>query len=154
MKTHQIVKFSNIVCLVLLAVILVLQFTPFWSVDGQGISIGTYIWFPTEHTEVTTYMQSNVSESFNVLSLVGSHCLILVGAVFAAFFFLKNTESINCTIFSVIAGIGGLWGYGTKAAYQLGNNWTLHLLICILLTVAAAVGLVVHIRKVTQDKKK
>ena len=57
-------RLGDIVCAVLMLAVLVLQFTPYWHIgegeEQQNVSIGAYVWFPTDHKEVDTYMKEPV----------------------------------------------------------------------------------------------
>ena len=46
MKKKGSVKGLNLVCAVLMAVLLALQFVPFWTVEDSQVSISSYVWFP------------------------------------------------------------------------------------------------------------
>ena len=79
-------KILNYVCAVLLLVLLVTQFLPFWACDckdcnGEDISISEYVWFPDEHKKgLTQTLKDTYDKDFELNDLVLTPIVILVAA--------------------------------------------------------------------------
>lgn len=136
-KKYPSVTLCNVVCVILMAVLLILQFTPFWELDGQQISIGGYIWFPTSHEDLNAHFQEIVAPDFKVDSLVLSSLIQLLLPAAGIGLLIYNRESIFVPVCTAVCGAGTVWSYLSKAAFRLGNNWYLYLVLGIILMLAA-----------------
>ena len=136
-KKYPSVTLCNVVCVMLMAVLLILQFTPFWELDGQQISIGEYIWFPTSHENLTAHFQEAIAPGFKIDSLVLSSLVQLLLPAVGIGLLIYNRESIFVPVCTAVCGAGTVWSYLSKAAFRLGNNWYLYLVLGIILMVAA-----------------
>lgn len=138
MKKTQI---CNYVCIALMAVLLVLQFIPFWSYDGMSTSIQSYIWFPTENAQLTAYLTAQLGEAYTINNIVWMPILVLVAAAVGVIIcFLKSDEALTALI-PLVCGLIGTWGYLAKPAFQLGGNWMFHLLVCIAMILMSVLAL-------------
>jgi len=54
----------NLICALLMIILLVLHFAPFWTYgeNGETASIQGYVWFPTDHGALEKYIQARGSE--------------------------------------------------------------------------------------------
>lgn len=136
-KKYPSVTLCNAVCVMLMAVLLILQFTPFWELDGQQISIGGYIWFPTSHENLTAHFQEVIAPGFKVDSLVLSSLVQLLLPAAGIGLLIYNRESIFVPVCAAVCGAGTIWAFLSKAAFRLGYNWYLYLVLGIILMVAA-----------------
>jgi len=136
-KKYPSVKLCNVVCVILMAVLLILQFTPFWELDGQQISIGGYIWFPTSHEDLTSHFQEAINADFKVDSLVLSSLIQLLLPAVGIGLLIYNRESLCIPICAAVCGVGTAWSFLSKAAFRLGNNWYLYLVLGIVLMLVA-----------------
>ena len=60
MKKSGTVKGLNLLCAVLCAVLLALQFVPFWAEEDGQVSIGGYIWFPSDHKTLDSQLSAEI----------------------------------------------------------------------------------------------
>ena len=141
------IKRYNAFCALLLAILVVLQFVPFWELNGEQVSINGYVWLPTEHAELTAHFVAAVSPEFKVDSLVLSSLLQLVVPVAGIVLFLYNRESIFVPCCTAAAGLGGIWSYLCKPAFRLGMNWQIHFAFAVLLLAVALLPIVVRLKK-------
>ena len=128
-------RLGAIVCAVLMLAVLVLQFTPYWHIgegeEQQNVSIGAYVWFPTDHKEVDTYMKEQVSSDFNISGVVGVHSLVLVlSAAGLALCLIKPTMPVS-PVLVMGSGLSGLVGCLGMKAFQLGSTWVWLLILFI-----------------------
>ena len=72
MKLLEKSKMGRTVCLVMLVILLVTQFLPFWNCsncrthkeEDKAISIVAYTWFPEEHSPITKGMTDVYKEAY------------------------------------------------------------------------------------------
>lgn len=137
----------NIVCAVLMFALLICQFVPFWNLDGETSSIGGYVWFPDDHSTFTSHFQETLNDGdFYSGSIAGINVLIMLACVAGVVFCIKNLEDFWPVVFPVACGILGLYQYLAISVFRLGNNWGIHLVICIAMLVMAIVTFIVWIR--------
>ena len=120
-------RMGAIVCAVLMLSVLVLQFTPFWHIgegeEQQDVSIGAYVWFPSDHKEVDTYMKEQVSSDYTISGVVGVHSLVLVlSAVGLVLCLIKPTMPVTPVVV-IGSSLSGLVGCLGMKAFQLGATW-------------------------------
>ena len=139
------IKRYNAFCVLLLAILVVLQFVPFWELNGAQVSISGYIWFPLDHVELTAQFVETVSPEFRVDSLVLSSLLLLVVPGAGIVLFLYDRESIFVPCCTAAAGAGGVWSYLCKPAFRFGMNWSMHFAFAILLFAVAMIPIVVRL---------
>lgn len=147
-------KIWNLVCVVLMAAVLVLQFAPFWEYgDGQSTSIQTYIWFPGDCNDLTAYLEAECGSDFNITSIVSVTVLTLVCMAAGVVCCLWQRDNLLVKLLPVIGGIAGIWGFLTKPCLRLGSTWVLQLVLCIAVIAAAVLsGILLH--KEESDSKK
>ena len=128
-------RLGAIVCAVLMLAVLVLQFTPYWHIgegeEQQDVSIGAYVWFPTDHKEVDTYMKEQVSSDFNISGVVGVHSLVLVLSVAGLVLCLVKPAMPVSPVLVMGSSVSGLVGCLGMKAFQLGSTWAVLLILFI-----------------------
>lgn len=138
------IKQYNTVCAFLMVVLIVLQFVPFWELDGQRVSICGYIWLPLDYAELTAHFTEAVNPDFTVDSLVLSSLLQLVVPATGIALFLYNRESVIVPYCTAAAGLVGVWPFLSKSVFRLGMNWQIHFTFATALLVAAVITLLVR----------
>lgn len=140
-------KMFNGICAVLMAVLLVLQFVPFWHfADGEeqaAVSISSYIWFPADNDGVDDYLSAAI-EDHSINDMLVTPILLLVLCAVGVVFCLIKSRNPFALLLPLASGFVGTVGYLTTPALQMGGAWVLHLLVSILLLAAAAAGFVLH----------
>lgn len=168
---------SNAVCFLLLLVMLGTQFMPFWLCENcknheeaKQVSIAEYTCFPKKHSPITKgmtdvylniYGQDLVDEKGKPFKFQANDTVIPCVIIFAAciltvVMLIKKPSSPWVPVFPLAAGVGGIVGYLTTAALQVGPNWQLHLIAAIVLTVASGgtllYYLIKHMRSAAKNK--
>lgn len=131
-------KICNIIGIILMGALLVLHFMPFWSYDGMATSIQSYVWFPTDHAALESYISGQIGGSYSINSIVLMPVIVLVTIVIGIIMCIIMSDNLLVGLLPLGCGLVGIWGYLSKAAFQLGTNWSLHLIICIIMVVVAA----------------
>jgi len=149
MKTNRIstTQIASFICAALSLMIVILQFTPFWQVDGGAVSIASYIWFPTDNQELTTHLTGVLGDDYTINSIVLMPILQLVLGVGSVVLCLMKSDSPLVALIPAVAGTVGIWGFLSKPAYRLGGNWVFQLIVCIVLTVIALGSFVYNLKK-------
>jgi len=155
-------KFCRHVCAALSVVLLALHFTPFWTVEGESISLFDYTWFTTEHKPVSKYIEKtfgNLEEVFGnkfaANNIGGAVIIVFVAAILGLVFYLvtrKKGGSFVSDVIFFVCGIGGVM-FLTNPILQLGSTYVLHGILGAILVVFAIGSFVYHVldlRKVAE----
>lgn len=146
-NTINITRICNVVCALLMFALLVTQFLPFWSLDGQEVSIAGYIGFPEDHIDYTQHFRKLLNDDgFGAGNIVLINVMIMLSSVVGTVLCLKNTDKTWPSIFPAVCGIAGLVQYIATPVFQLGSNWGLHLALSITTLFMAIATFVVWIR--------
>ena len=145
-KKYPSVTLCNAVCAILMVVLLILQFTPFWELEGEPTSISSYIWVPSDHADLTTHFEKVISSDYSINSMVMPAILQLVLPVAGIALFLYRKEGIWAGIISVFAGLSGFWAYLGRPAYRLGS-WQAPFAVSVLLLIAGVLTVLAFIKK-------
>lgn len=135
------VNLGCIACLGLMLILLVLQFTPFWTYGeaGEMASISQYIWFPYKFTGVTAALTAALGEGFAVTQVVLWPAVVLVGCAVGTVLCLLKQHKLYTPIVAALAGLAGTIGYLFTPALKLGQGWGVHLLLSVLLLLLGCV---------------
>ena len=129
-------------CAVLMLVLLILQFLPFWSTGADVVSISQFLWFPSQHTEVSDLLSPHTTSQYPINDIVLPGLLMLLGSVGTLVLFLFSRRSMWVPLCTLIASAAGFLSSLFIPAFQLGNLSTA-ILITSLLALSAAVGNIV-----------
>lgn len=130
-------KICNITCIVLMTILFILHFMPFWSYDGMSTSIQSYVWLPSDHAALETYIAGQVGGDYSINSIVLMPVIVLVTTVAGIVLCVIKPDNFWVGLIPLGCGFAGICGYLSKAAFRLGTNWVLHLIVCIAMVVAA-----------------
>lgn len=154
-------RIFNYVCAVLMLLLLITQFLPFWhcscskACKGDNmLSVSDYVWFPSDHKNGLTKDIQNVIEDFVVADVVLTPVLILVASVLGIVFCALKADKPLTGIFPFIAGLSGTIGYLTNPVLQMGQNWVIHLIASILVLLASLVVLSKVVLDIVEKRKK
>lgn len=127
----------NYLSALVMAVIVVMLFTPFWHFGegeaAQAVSINSYVWFPSDNTQVESYFQEALGEKPDINSVIVAPILLLVFGVLGALVCIMKADQPFAAIFPAFVGIAGIWGFATVPALRLGGAWGIILALCIAL---------------------
>lgn len=133
----------NWICALLMIVLLVMQFTPFWHYGeaGESCSISGYVWFPSDQKDLESWLGTQ-ADGHDLNSFVGMPILVLVlSAVGAVLCLIKPDKGMTTLLPTLCGAVGGI-AYLTTPALKLGSGWAWHLLICIALLALGVCSLV------------
>lgn len=146
MKTNLTTRHTvlNLTCALVMLVLLVLQFMPFWTYGepAQSVSIQEYIWFPGNHTGLDKVMQATLYSDYKIDDILLMPILTLVLGAAGIVLCIFKADNPFVSLLPTACGAVSALGYLTHSAFQTGSNWTLHLLVCIILFVLGLVSLI------------
>ena len=139
----------NLIAAILMIVLLVLQFFPFWQygeAQEHSASIQGYIWFPSHHTDLEKYFAAETGSAFEINSILSMPILVLLTGIIGAIVCLIKADEFWVGILPVACGASGLWGFLTKVVYRMGTNWQLHAAVCVALILVGTAGIYLGIK--------
>lgn len=140
----------NLLCALLMFVLLVMQFVPYWHyADENGsCSISGYVWFPTDHDELETWLSDQIA-GYDLNGFVGAALLVFITGVLGMAFSLLKMHSGWPAVLTVACGASATLAYLCNDALRLGSGWLLHLLVCAAI-LAVGVGALLNWLKSTK----
>lgn len=154
-------QMRNYICAVLMIVLLLTQFLPFWECVGcknhenKLISISAYLWFTDDHKPVTENMtdvyleyfgaglkdENGKSYKFRANDVSETPVAIVIATVVCLFMCFWKPQKVYATVSALIGGAYGIYGYLTNLALQCGRNWMIHFFVAVVVSVVAAVAI-------------
>lgn len=141
-KTVKIIHWTAIG---LIALTLILQFLPYWSTPEGSVSIGSYLWFPSQNPVLTEQFQAQIRNDFALRDV--DVVMPLLQFVFGLISIICcKKRGIATAICMMIAGLAGIFLPFISPIYMLGSTWVIFLLVGIALTALSVILLVSAIR--------
>ena len=142
-------KITNYIAVVLLFVLLLLQFLPFWSTpDGETtMSIQEYVWWPLEKPKgpaMTDYFEDLYGRDWKIDQIVLMPCVILACAIVTFFFGIKRPNRLWMNIVYLIGGFFCITGFLGNPIYRLNGIYIVHVILGALLIVASIANIVLR----------
>ncbi len=159
MKTPKtIAKILSFVVAVLMLAMLVMQFMPFWTVEDHTVSIADYTWMTKEHRDLTAEFKAYYKEVYDIPYSTNyvflMPVIVFVCCVIGTIMCCVKPGNWIYYLLPVVGGIYGAQGYLTNPLFQMGQNWVLHMVLCIAIAVVGAAGLACALIAVLNPKKK
>lgn len=145
-------KIMNLVCIAVMAVVVVVQFMPFWYYEGTSTSLQMYVWFPEKCKSLTKLLQDILGKDYAVGNIVLGPIALLVTPVVGIVLSIIKKDEYLMKLIPLVGGVVGAWGYLTQPALQLGSNWVLHLVLSIVMAVVSCATLVMEILALKKKK--
>lgn len=124
-STSSRLRTFNLIVAVLIVVLNILTFLPFWRCGGESVSINGYVWTPTEHSSLETAMAEELGEKIDINEIVRMPALmVLPGWIGLALCLIKSDSPLQM-IATLPFGVLGLIGYLGCDALRLGSFWWL-----------------------------
>lgn len=164
MKNQKITALCNIVCAVLLVVMLVMLFQPFWSCedckshkDAQDeVSIAEFLWRPKQHDKLADDLTDYYKEiygrnyrdasgrkfQFRANEILPSMLTAFLASVVGIIFCVLLRKHFWTAAFPLVAGLGGILGFTMCPALLIGKNVQTHLIVAIVVSAVAAISLI------------
>ena len=132
----------NYINSVLMAIMTILQFIPFWNVNGTGYSISQYVWFAYEHNDLENYLKDAIGSSYDLTANVLPSVIIIACCILGIFFCLKYRDNDAPGLFALAAGVAGIICFLARPVYQLGSLRILYLVLSIALTIVSVISVI------------
>lgn len=166
MENRNRTQLGNFVCAVMLLVVLVTQFLPFWKCTAackdhketeKMVSIAEYVWLPEHHRPITkgmtdvyldAYGQDYVDEdgkkyTFAVDDIVLPLVVIFLGSIAGTAMCVVFSHELAVPVLPLLIGSIGIYWYLSNPAMQAGYIWGLHLMVLIL-TVLTSLSILIY----------
>lgn len=150
MKKSKIFKWVSIA---LMGALLILHtLVPFWNYGTDPetsaklvTSIQKYLWYIPSDKMMAEYLAPcfvlDGKNDYLINHVVFMPVVVLVCTVAGIAISLWKKNALTSLI-PLFCGVVGTWEYLTNPAFQLGNLWVLHLVVCILMVLAAVARIV------------
>lgn len=142
-------RMINLICIIFMLVLLILQFAPFWHYGepAETASIQGYVWFPTNHKALESYLQTatgNSSLTINnfLLMPIGILFICVSGMILCA---MKSGYAYS-TIPPFAAGVCGMIGFLSNEGFRLGSTWILQLILCLALCASGVYQMIAYMQ--------
>ena len=134
------------VCALSMILLLIMQFLPFWNTGADTVSISQYIWFPSDHADVTTYIAPYTDAQHPINDFVTPCVLVLLLSAVAAITYLFSRRNIlvpTCTLVGSLSGILCC----LKPTFRMGSLWIPILIFSLTGTAASIFAFCISIRE-------
>ena len=135
-KPMRAAQRRSLICALMLLVMLVCQFLPYWS-DGEGmrLSVQTYIWFPDYHQDLTKILEPLV-DKFPCNHVVAVSLPLMFLCSVGLFVCLKKAGSRSGGILAILTGGCGLLAYLLDPVMRAGAGLWLHIAVLALIVLS------------------
>lgn len=135
-------KKCSYVCAILTVILLILQFVPFWSFEGDTLSISGYVWLDSSNPQFAQYVLHNTGAEANVNPVIFmSVFIILFGILGAAAGFWKPKNGY-VTLVADIAALAGIVFFIADPMLRLSFMWIIQFIVCIAILVFSVLAIV------------
>lgn len=143
----------NLLCLVLMLALVVCQFLPFWTYEGEQVSIQEYVWMPTANAHFEEYFEAATGEEYNINHLVTSPVMTIIFCGAGILLCCLKPAAIYTDIVALLGGLFASYGYLFKSILRLGNLWGLHLTLAILICIVSICAMIPLIKEFIEDRR-
>ncbi len=147
--SKTIAKVLSFVLAAVMLAMLVMQFQPFWSTEEDEASLAGYVWMPKEHKNLTRYFKNLYKNEFNLVfdmnNIFPVPVMVFVCCILGIVVSLWRPGKWFSYLLPVLGGFYGVQGYLSQRIFQLGQNWQVHLVLCGIILLLGAVGLIVNL---------
>lgn len=138
-----VARIPRFACAILSAVMVALQFLPFWTIEGKQYSISDVLWFIYKHKEIRPYFVENFYKGAELFGkpnvYVINEVIIVPVFIFAAavvgFALSFVMKSVWYTLAPIACFLVTVIGYIVKAEMRAGAGWYFHFIPVILMMV-------------------
>lgn len=127
----------NLMMALVMGLLAVLQFLPFWYVEGEGISPMGYLGFPDDHSGLTSWLASSVP-GYNINQIVFWIFFITAFCITGVILCIRFREKTAPALVPVTVFVLGILYWISSPVFRLGSVWVLHLVVYLLLLGLAA----------------
>ncbi len=146
----------NFACAVLMLALIVFQFVlPFWvDSDGEPATIQGYLWLceEDEYKQLSKDMKKEYGKDYRADIWPMPFLCLLLGLIGIGLIVFQPKNFLVSAL-PVACGIIGTIGYLTKPIYQTGNLQIVHVIPCVLMTVAGLAAFMVGVMAAVKKAK-
>jgi len=128
----------NLLMALVMALICVLHFTPFWNADGHTVSMMGYLGFPDDHSALTSWLDSRIDGGFAINRIVFWVFFPCVFSAVGTVLCVRFREHTAPAWMAAAVSVLGILFCILRPAFRLGTLWGLYLALYLLLLALAA----------------
>ena len=155
-KLNPVVIWSNLICVLFMAIMVAVLFLPTWEYKEGTLSIAEYLAFPTKKIDLLKGFRDalNLEKVPGVNDVVTIPVFSILLAVLSALVTWLFKKLPLAPVVTTAAGIMGLYGYITIPFYALGDTHLYLIIASAAATVVGLVGLIVSAISLVKAEKK
>ncbi len=138
MTTTNRTKICNYIAVGLMALLLLVQFTPYWQHDGGSTSLLGYVYMPADHPEFEAWVEASTG-TLDVNGIVNGPIVMFLLLVVGIVVCVVKNEYWPAGLAPIAVGAAGFWAYLQPVA-RLGASWGLHVTLCAAIFVFGALA--------------
>lgn len=131
----------SMITAVLTLAVSVMMFLPFWHFEEQSISINSYVWKPSEHTDFERSLAEELGHKPDVNQIVRMPALMFLPEWIGIALCLIMRTSAWQMICTLPFGVFGVIGFLSSDALRLGSTWRLMMILCFAIIIADLIDL-------------
>jgi hypothetical protein len=128
----------NLLMALVMTLIAVLHFTPFWNAEGHSVSLMGYLGFPDKHNALTAWLNSSIAGGFEINQIVFWAFFPAVFSAAGTILCLRFREKTAPALMALLVSVLGILFCILSPAFRLGTVWGLYLALYLLLLSLAA----------------
>ncbi len=135
-------KKCSIVCGVLTLILLILHFVPYWSFEGETLSLGGYVWLDPSNPQFAQYVLHNTGAEANVNPIIFMSVFIILFGILGAGVSFWKPKNGYVTLVADIAALAGIVFFIASPMLRLSFMWIIQFIICIAIIVFSILAIV------------
>lgn len=147
-KTCSVTTWIGISVSALMLILVVLQFLPYWSYQGETVSLAGFVWRPYAHSTFTSLFRSYFGKQFRITLLFGlPMALTLIANLVGSVLCVVRSAQPAAYYVPTICGALGIYALLTKEPYRLSGLWLPNLILYALVLILGIAGVILATRK-------
>ncbi len=136
-------QWLGIAASVLMLVLFVMHFLPYWRYQGASVSIAGYVIRPYEYATFTNLFRSYFGKKFRITLLFGLPMLLsMAGSLIGSVLCVLKSGKAAVYLVPMACGALGLCGLLINQPYKLGGMWLPMLILFALVLILGIVGMI------------
>ena len=153
-EKKALTKIFNYVCILLVLVMAVMQFMPYFEIKGgETASLAKYGWLPNHLKALTNQLKSFTgNRSLDAKYIATSSGIVLAAAVLYLIFGIKDARKEWPLLLPLAASGYAIFSFLAYPEFKAGASWIVHLILYAVTFVVALVPFILMIVKAVKKK--
>ena len=131
----------------LMLAVFVMHLLPYWSYQGQSVSIAGYVIRPYEHSTFTELFRSYFGKKYRITLLFGLPMVLsMVGSLLGSVLCVIRCRKWASYLVPVACGLLGIYGLLAGQPYRLSGMWLPMVILHALVLIVGIVGMILAIK--------